>query len=219
MGVVFWAFGNMAGFMSLVLLALAISSGLYMLAELAEEFPTLAGRIARYIIGFAVIMHIVLWMDGLPWVECCVGLLAHLVYATMMRNFPYVELLSVSSVGSAVSFVISNLMWLRLFVNNPEDPFRVIGFFIVIVWAAPCCLFVSLTISDGVLPSSASQCLPSSGSGSNLNSVGTAEAARLASGKQKSVLRSIVDSSMDSVEGATNWNGFRLWRFLSEKRR
>ena len=111
MGVFFWLLGYISGFVTLVLLALSISSGLYLLAELAEEFPTMSGKITKYLLVSILVLHVILLIDGLPLYESSASIAAHLVYATMLRNFPFVDLISVSTIVSAVAFIGCNNMF------------------------------------------------------------------------------------------------------------
>ena len=48
MGVIFWLFGYVSGYVAIMGVALAIAVGLYCVAELAEEYPSLTGKIIKY---------------------------------------------------------------------------------------------------------------------------------------------------------------------------
>lgn len=172
-----WLFCGVFGYLSLLLLALSISSALYLLAELAEEYPTIAGIVLKkYLLPAVVAIHIVLWIDGLPTFEVILGLFAHGSYHLLLQNFPLVNLRSFEAPLSALMFVISHYFWFIYFTdpimyNLPgRDVLHMVGFFSVLVWATPCGLFVSLTISDSVLPGIESREVKHSGIGNHLNS-------------------------------------------------
>lgn len=101
-----------------------------------------------------IILHIILFIDGLPLFESALSLTAHLLYASMLRNFPFIDLLSVTTIGSALGFIGCNVMWLLYFTRarDVHDPLQVVGFFVLCVWSIPCALFVSLTLNDNALP-------------------------------------------------------------------
>lgn len=152
MGIVFWALGYASGFLILILAALSMSSGLFLLAELAEEFPSIAKKTIKYMLVVILLLHVVLYIDGLPLLEATTGVLVHTFYSTFLSSFPFIEIFSIKSVGSLVGFVICNAVWLNFFYGNFYDPLQVIGFFVVCVWSVPIGLFVSLTLSDNALP-------------------------------------------------------------------
>ena len=204
MGVLFWLLGYISGFLTLVLLALSISSGLYLLAELAEEFPTLSGKITKYLLVVILSLHVLLFIVGLPFFQTFMGMLAHLIYASMLANFPFVDLISVSSIGSAIAFIASNLMWLLYFTKAISDPLQVIGFFVLCVWCIPCALFVSLTLNENTLPVTA-------------NGATIPELDGLSSpGKKKTMFKIISDMFMNLFE---NSGIFRAMKVLNDKRK
>lgn len=158
MGIIFNVFTSLALYTSLVLCSLSLTAGLYMLAELAEEFPTLTGKILRYLITFVLIVYFILCIDGLPVKETFIGILCHIAYLSMLSTFPFIELVSLKSFASVVAVIVSNYFWLSYFLNLEEHKddhfFQIIGFFIVMVWATPIGLLISLTINDNILPGS-----------------------------------------------------------------
>ena len=160
-GTLLWLFCGIWGYLCLLLLAISISSGLYLLAELAEEYPTLAGVILkRYTLPVVVGVHIVLWVDGLPTFECFLGLLAHACYWKLLESYPMLSLKSYEAPLSLFMFLLSHYFWFVYFTEPNvygmpgRDILHIIGFFVVLVWSVPMGLFVTLTISDNVLPGS-----------------------------------------------------------------
>jgi hypothetical protein len=214
MGVVFWTLGYASGFLILVLAALSMSSGLFLLAELAEEFPSMARKIIQYMLVLIVVLHVVLYIDGLPFLEATTGVLVHTFYSTLLNSFPFIEIFSIKSVGSVVGFLICNAVWLHFFYDNFYEPLQVIGFFVVCVWSVPIGLFVSLTLSDNALPGGggfSNIIYRSNGGGGNVDSSGILTTS---SGKKRGLYLVIYDAgnqflSSVSIYGVSIFNIFR----------
>jgi hypothetical protein len=153
MGTLFYLFSHISAYLTILALALALASGIYILSTLAEEFPTATAKLLKYTIATNCLIQILLWMDGLPTNESIIQLFSFLAYASMMGNFPFFDLLSLSTLCALLGFCITNIMWLRYFLKLNEDPLSVLGFFVVIVWAVPCLLVASLTVNEYALPS------------------------------------------------------------------
>jgi hypothetical protein len=159
-GSLLWFFCGVFGYVALLLLAISISSALYLLAELAEEYPTLAGTILkRWLLPGVVILHLILWIDGLPTLEVMLGLFSHGCYYLMLQSYPLLKLNSHEAPLALFSFCISHYFWFIYFTdpmnyNLPgRDVLHLCGFFVMLVWVVPFGLFISLSISDNVLPS------------------------------------------------------------------
>lgn len=209
---VFWLLGYISGFLTLVLLALSISSGLYLLAELAEEFPTMSGKITKYLLASILIFHVILLIDGLPWRESLCSIAAHVIYASMLRNFPFVDIVSVSTIASSLAFICCNVMWLLFFTRKYHEPLQVIGFFVLCVWSIPCALFVSLTPNENALP-------VLSGPGARMMA-GDEIHGLNASGKKKSMFKMIWDSVLGIFERLAASSGLmQIFGALSNKRK
>jgi len=215
MGVAFWALGYASGFLILVLAALSMSSGLFLLAELAEEFPSMAKRVIQYLLVLIVVLHVVLYIDGIPLLEATTGTLVHAIYSTLLSSFPFIEIFSIKSVGSILSFIICNVIWLRFFYGNIYEPLQVIGFFVVCVWSVPIGLFVSLTLSDNALPGGggfSNVVYRSNDGGGNVDS--SAILTTFSSGKKRGIFLVVYDAgnqllSSVSVFGVSIFNVLR----------
>jgi hypothetical protein len=167
-GTMFWLLSGLLGFASLIVLAISISSLLYQLAELAEEYPTIAGIvIKKYILPIVFAIHILLWIDGLPFFACLIGLICHACYYWMLKTYPLIKLTSPSTIASLIAFIVCHYTWLQYFdeigmnqrQNIPNAPgmgrvgiLHMIGFFLLMVWIVPVGIFVTITVNDNVLP-------------------------------------------------------------------
>lgn len=141
----------------MLFLALSVAIGLYYVAELAEEYPSLAGKCIKYATGVVLGLHLILMLDGLPWYNSLVGLLCHCVYASLLREFPFINTLSLEALLSVVAFLVSHVVWFQYFTDGMYGGIRydfltVLGFFFVMLWMIPIGLFISMSINDNVLP-------------------------------------------------------------------
>jgi len=200
MGWIFNILTKASGFLAIFALALAISSGLYILAELSEEFPTQAGRCLRICFYVVMGMHILLLLDGVPFYSILGGVACQACYYLMILKFPFVELFSISTLLSLVACVCSHIIWFRYFMSlhsssrdyhdyssaHDLDMLEIVGFFLVMVWIIPCGLFVSLTVNDSSLPLS--------GSDTDLNGFHK---------KKVSVFKSVYDRCQSMLESVT----------------
>lgn len=154
MGTLFWLFSHLASYLTILALALALSSGLYMISMFAEEFPTTTGRYLKYLAVGVTVTQLLLWIDGLPTFESAVQLGALAAYATLLQSFPFVCVLSWQVFLSVGGFFATNLFWLQFFLKEKLDALSVLSFFVVVVWAVPCGLVASLSVEDYSLPAS-----------------------------------------------------------------
>ena len=138
-------------------MALSVAIGLYYVAELAEEYPSLAGKCIKFATCVVLILHVILMLDGLPWYNSLVGLLCHCVYASLLRDFPFINTLSLEALLSVVAFLVSHVVWFQFFTDIEFGGIRydfltILGFFFVMLWVIPIGLFISMSINDNVLP-------------------------------------------------------------------
>ena len=53
---------------------------MYIVAELCEEYPTISGKIIKIALVVVIIIHLILWIDGIPWKESLIGIISHGCY-------------------------------------------------------------------------------------------------------------------------------------------
>lgn len=209
MGVLFWLFSYVTCYISIVAVALCITSGLYLLAEITEEYPTMTCKVLKYLAACLSLIQVVLWIDGLPHLPCIVQLLAYGAYVSTLQNFPYVQFVSIQMISSLILFLVTNGLWLHSMINSTVDAVSTLGFFLVVVWALPCGMFISLSANDFMLPG-----LPSQPIGSNgIENVSTRT-------KQKSIFRSSFDAlaeHMYLVPGVGTV--LNMYRMMADKKR
>lgn len=144
--------------------AICLACGLYYLVELAEEYTRFTKRLIHNAVLAELAIHFLLWAYERMWfVPNFVGIIAHFSYLFLLRSFPYIEPASPSFLTSCALFAVSNVVWYRYFHGDPEFFYRyrvgpvasLTSFYFLCVWLVPLGFFVSLTVNDSVLPSSA----------------------------------------------------------------
>lgn len=143
-----------SGYLALLVLALSIAAGLYLLAEVAEEYSALSKKVIKYSTAVIVALHVLFLLAGLPFKQISIGLVSHAVYYSLLSNFPYTEL-SPTSIGAIFLVIANHFFWFRFFFEYYVPLMQITGFFLVMVWTVPLLLFCSLSLGDDVLPAGA----------------------------------------------------------------
>lgn len=209
MGIFFRVFTSTAGYGSLLLCALALIAGLYMLAEFAEEFPSFTGRVMKGLVIGVVAVYVILAIDGLPVKETLIGVVSHLTYYTMLSKFPFIEIVSLKSLASLSAIVGSHYFWFAFFINHQHDfaMHQILGFFIVMVWAVPCGLLISLSINENTLPSSRPSELPNDGQGGKKRATVYVAAVNFCTGFFRNISDAILPPKGKSFIGGSKFGG------------
>ena len=138
-----------------VFCTLCVACGLYYLAELVEEYTSLAKRVLRDLILFVLVLHVLLAVfDDFPLPLIVLGLVSHATYFTLLKRFPTIVITDIKFIASCVLAVTSHLLWFRHFTSSDlYYPFaEILAFFLLCVWVVPFGFFVSLSANDTALP-------------------------------------------------------------------
>ena len=88
-------------YLGLAFCALCLATGLYYLAELAEEYTVFTRKLLRYILLVVVVLHVFLLIfDSFPLFTTIFGIFSHFVYFQFLKNFPNVKMNSIPFIGS-----------------------------------------------------------------------------------------------------------------------
>jgi hypothetical protein len=155
-----------------VFLTLSIASGLYYVSELVEEHTVPTKRFLRRSIFTIVGIHVVLLLfDRFPILLTLFSIASYAVYYQNLTKFPFIDLKGPVFISSCVLVVVNHYLWFQHF-SQPKVPppqFRldpnykppklatfaeVSSFFGICIWFIPFALFVSLSASENVLPTS-----------------------------------------------------------------
>jgi hypothetical protein len=108
----FTVLAYIAGYCVILFLAVSLACGLYYLAELTEEYPSITKKVIKIsIYQSAASLLLLFFFDDFPWMETIFTLGGCFLYHKLMQSFPLINFSSPLFIGSMVSFVIQNMMW------------------------------------------------------------------------------------------------------------
>uniref|UniRef100_A0A7S4F6P2 Protein TEX261 n=1 Tax=Chrysotila carterae TaxID=13221 RepID=A0A7S4F6P2_CHRCT len=154
MGLVITGLVYAGGYLFLLFIAICLACGLYYLAELAEEYTVLTGRLISLATMAVLVVHALMLMfePQLPRTALAVGALTHVCYLWLMRSFPFLRIASVSFLASLVLLAASHYAWAMHFLYHFHQVTHVLCFFLCCVWLVPFGFFISLSINESTLP-------------------------------------------------------------------
>lgn len=134
------------------------AQGLIYIAGFVEEHSQVAKRVVKTLLLSECVLHLCLMFDSdVAFFPVLVGLLAHIVYCSLLPQFPFVSVTSPIAIASVAVALVNHLVWLVHFVKS-EDYFyplsTMAAIFVVCTWCTPLVLVVSLSTMDA-LPISA----------------------------------------------------------------
>ncbi|XP_065071181.1 protein TEX261-like [Rhopilema esculentum] len=137
----------------IVFLTLSLAAGLYYLAELVEEYTVTTAKVIKYIlIGSTVAVLGVFFLEQMPLHLTGLVLLSHFLYATLLSNFPYISLSSLSFIFSCVLLVVNHYLAFSYFAEVLYSFQEILAYFTICLWIVPFSFFVSLSVNEYVLP-------------------------------------------------------------------
>uniref|UniRef100_A0A915K098 Protein TEX261 n=1 Tax=Romanomermis culicivorax TaxID=13658 RepID=A0A915K098_ROMCU len=143
----------LAYIVELIFFVLALASGLYYIAELIEEYTSLAAKILRSIIWVTILLYLGFYFfENLPIKLLICGTASQIFYLRLLKGFPVFHVYSLSFILSCVLLIINHYLTLSYFAVQLTPFSQVMAFFVLCVWIVPFSLFISLTANDNVLP-------------------------------------------------------------------
>ena len=137
-----------------ILLTISVAAGMYYVAELIEEYTTVAKRIIRLLLIIVTSLNIllILFESDFTWTLCLIGLISNVIYFFILSDFPVIGFLSPTFLFSMVLLVIHHYFAFSFF-NYHYYPFpEILAYFTIFVWIIPFCFVLSLSANDYVLP-------------------------------------------------------------------
>lgn len=123
------------------------------MAEMVEEYTQLTKKVLRIAILCVLVAHALGWLfEDLPLSCLVVGVIAHASYFALLRSFPFIELLSVNFIGSALLLVANHAIWFRHFTITYYAFPEIVAYFLLFVWLVPFVFFISLSANENALP-------------------------------------------------------------------
>ena len=142
----------------LVAITLAIGAGLYYVAELMEEYASLAKKAINYTISIDTVLALgLLLFEDLPFTLVALSLLCNLFYFISIRTFPLVQLSSPSFVISIILFFLHNYVAFDHFSSHYYEFNKVLCYLTLFCWLIPIVLLLSCSANDNVLPTTYQQ--------------------------------------------------------------
>jgi hypothetical protein len=161
MGFVLSSIQWVAGWVAILVLALAIASLLYLLCDLAEENVAFTRKFLKYSIQIICVLYTIMGVadPDVPVQKCLIGVACHAAYLPLMTTFPILHNpLSPVPIIALVATVSNHISWFRHFLaaagtaGGAISATGVLGFFLLFVWMVPLGFFVSMITSDECLP-------------------------------------------------------------------
>lgn len=137
-----------------ICLTISVAAGMYYVAELIEEYTSVAKRVIRFVLISITVLNIFLIFleTQFTWTLWCIGMVSNIIYFFILADFPVITFLSPTFLFSMVLLIIHHYFAFTFF-NNYYYPFpEILAYFTVFVWTIPFCFVLSLSANDYVLP-------------------------------------------------------------------
>lgn len=83
---------------------------------MVEEYTVIAKKVITWMIIITTIIYtLFIFFDNLPWSMILCGLFAQLLHGIIMKNFPFVEFLSPSFIGSVILLITNHVLAFQYF--------------------------------------------------------------------------------------------------------
>ncbi|XP_067935915.1 protein TEX261-like [Watersipora subatra] len=149
-----WLLSWVAMLIQLVLLTLAIATGLYYLAELVEEYTSASARALKYMIYATVAVYVgFLLFEDLPLSFVLAGIIQQVFHLMLLQTFPHFTFTSLAFIGTCVLLAATHYLAFTHFSVNWYPFPEVLAVFTICLWLVPFGFFVSLSANDNTLPS------------------------------------------------------------------
>ncbi len=130
----------------------SLACGLYFIADWIEENTAFAKRIIQTLLLSILIIHIIMLAERISFKRVLFSMACHIWYATMLIDYPYINLAGVFFIGSVILSVANHFVWFFYFTHTHHLLLELTAFFGVAVWMVPLSFFISLSANDNVLP-------------------------------------------------------------------
>ncbi|AAQ15920.1 Transmembrane adaptor Erv26, putative [Trypanosoma equiperdum] len=131
-----------------------------LISDLAEEFPTRAGKVLRVLVVAVMGAHVfIMVVDRMNFLCSLVSCITNGLYLRALRHFPLLPLLQPFTWFMGFFVLLESVLWLHLLVSL-DAPSEVVGYgnmfvFMIMLWLVPTGLILSVEvgpcgISDGL---------------------------------------------------------------------
>uniref|UniRef100_A0A1I8JMM4 Protein TEX261 n=1 Tax=Macrostomum lignano TaxID=282301 RepID=A0A1I8JMM4_9PLAT len=120
---------------------------------LVEEYTVFTCKLIRWLIIGTLALHAaLLLLEDAWWSLIAVGVLAHLLYASLLKTYPGFQFSSPSFILSALLLLAHHYLAFAYFAEAYRPFLEVLAFFTFLVWPTPFLLVISLSANELVLP-------------------------------------------------------------------
>jgi hypothetical protein len=137
-------------YIGLAFCALCLATGLYYLAELAEEYSMYTRKVLRVLFFVIIGVHVALLIfERFPFFTTV------FVYFQFLKGFPFFQIQSLTFISSVICFLFTHILWYWHFTDyhTPHyDFYQLLGFFFSCVWLLPTGFFITLSMDNLSLP-------------------------------------------------------------------
>ena len=146
-----------AGFLVCIgFMSVSLASGLYYIAEMAEENSVIARKTLKYWIILVIITNVLLLLSGsINWMLSVVSIVSEVCYSGLLKDYPFTKLSEPAVTLSGICFVIDTILWYNYFTDYETPSYsvpQITGFFALFVWPVPFGFFITLSVADQGLP-------------------------------------------------------------------
>lgn len=137
-----------------ICLTVSIAAGMYYVAEVIEEYTSVAKRVIRGILLIITLLNVslIFFESQFTWTLWAIGLLSNLLYFFILADFPVIAFLSPTFLSAMLLLIVHHYFAFSFF-NHHYYPFpEILAYFTLFVWLMPFCFVLSLSANDYVLP-------------------------------------------------------------------
>lgn len=137
-----------------ICLTVSVAAGMYYVAELIEEYTTIAKRVIHGILILITILNVslIIFENQFTWTLWAIGLFSNLLYFFILAEFPVIAFLSPTFLLAMFMLIVHHYFAFSFF-NQHYYPFpEILAYFTLFVWLVPFSFVLSLSANDYVLP-------------------------------------------------------------------
>lgn len=137
-----------------ICLTVSVAAGMYYVAELIEEYTSVAKRIIHWILILITLLNVglLIFEHDFTWTLCGIGLVSNVIYFMILADFPVIAFLSPTFILAVVLLFAHHYFAFSFFNYHYYQFSEIIAYFTVFVWFMPFCFVLSLSANDYVLP-------------------------------------------------------------------
>ncbi|PRP84696.1 hypothetical protein PROFUN_07946 [Planoprotostelium fungivorum] len=122
------------------------------MGEYVEEYTVWTKKVLRICIFVILGLHLLLFFSELPAREILIGIVAHIFYLLLLKDFPFISVKSPIFLSSAALLAFNHAMWFFYFSSHLHDFNHMLALFVTCIWFVPFIYIISISANDNTLP-------------------------------------------------------------------